>query len=400
MAKVLIGITGSIAAIKIPHLIHTLTKNHHECIIIVTKDGLNFVTPLSLISLGAKVYIDTTDYEKSLQHIDLAKWADHIIVAPATANTIAKIAHGYTDNLLTSTILASTAIKIIVPAANSQMWQNPITQENLAKLKQHNFLIWGPAFGIQACGDNDFGRMIEPDEIYQKYLNLLNQQVSFSSKLKNKKIVITAGGTKEAIDPVRYISNHSSGKMGYALAEEAVRLKATVTLISAKTYLTVPSGINNFVTINNADEMLQASLEFAKNADIFIGCAAVSDYKIANPSNQKIKKNDKTNDKTFILKLSLNPDIISIIKQTYPHLFVVGFAAETENLIKNATQKLQKKNLDMIIANDVSNNKGFESNYNQVTIIGRDAKAYTSNLVSKIDIAKIIFDQINKVNIS
>jgi len=320
MKKILIGISGSIAAIKIPLLIHQLVQLGFECKVILSNDSLNFVTEVAISSMGADVYTDNSydknSYANVMQHINLGKWADVILLCPATANTIARLSHGLADNLLTATVLASDAVKIIVPAMNQLMWKNSITQQNVDNLKKHNFLFWGPAKGLQACGDNDIGRMIEIEEIYENIINLAGS--TKNKPLLNKHIVITAGGTRESIDPVRYLSNHSSGKMGYALAKIAKQLGATVTLITSSN-LEIPSGIEA-VFVNSSDEMLEQSLKFAADADIFIGCAAVCDYKVKEYNPQKIKKSD-----SLILELIPTPDILKTVRANYPDLFRVGF---------------------------------------------------------------------------
>ena len=246
MAKILIGITGSIAATKTVSLIHMFTKNGHQCKTIITNDGLNFVTSMSVNSMGAEVFIDDlkSNSDNAMKHIDLARWAEYIFIVPASVNTIAKLAHGFADNLLMMTLLASNIKPIIVPAMNQQMWKNTLTQKNILILKDLDIKIWGPKAGLQACGDNDVGRMLEPEEIYSRFMELLKEKSDFlSNKLfKDLKIVITAGSTREAIDPVRYISNYSSGKMGYALAEEALKLGFKITLISGIANIEKPDG--------------------------------------------------------------------------------------------------------------------------------------------------------------
>ena len=380
--KILIGISGSIAAIKIPLLVHQLTGQGYECKVIITHDGLSFVTEMAISSMGADVYLDNdydqTSYSDVMQHINLGKWADYIILAPATANTLAKINSGLADNLLTATILASDAPKIIVPAMNQLMWKNSITQANVANLIKHGFIFWGPASGLQACGDNDVGRMLEASEIFDNIINLAtkNKNLPFSGK----HIVITAGATREAIDPVRYISNHSSGKMGYALASAAHNLGAKVTLISASD-MPPPPGIN-IVSVVTASEMLKAASKAAKTADGFIGCAAICDYQVKKYAPQKIKKSASMN-----LELVSTPDILKTIRGLYPNLFMVGFAAETENVIKNAKTKLANKQLDMIVANDVSNNKVFNQDCSEVTIIDKDLKPHKLAYAPKDKIA-------------
>ncbi len=406
--KILIGITGSIAAIKTIELVHKIAQLGHECKIILTRGGANFVTPMSLASMGADVYTDDkiNAYKTSdiMEHINLAKWADYILIVPASANTIAKLTYGFADNTLTATILASNAPKILIPAMNQQMWKATATQNNISKILQLGFMMWGPASGLQACGDIDVGRMIEVDEILDKLQKLLSSKCTMSetcqqrqegpnmneyNNLKGKRIVITAGGTIEPLDPVRYISNHSSGKMGYGLAKEAVYRGAEVTLIYGKTTQAIPNGLKDVIHVTTADEMLEASIQHATVTDIFIGCAAVCDYKMKIPNPQKIKKSENN----LVLELIKNPDIIARIKQLYPKLFVVGFAAETENIVNYAIDKLVTKNLDMIIANDVSTGV-FGYDTNKIIIIDKERNMFATEELAKEYLAKIILDKI------
>ncbi|MFN8770460.1 MAG: bifunctional phosphopantothenoylcysteine decarboxylase/phosphopantothenate--cysteine ligase CoaBC [Neisseriaceae bacterium] len=392
--RILFGITGSIAAIKTMDLIHKVVQLGHECKVIITKDGLNFVTPMALSSMGVDVFIDDNinqyKFSNIMEHINLAKWADNIIVVPASANTIAKLAHGFSDNLLTATILASPAKKIIVPAMNQQMWKTQSTQLNIEILDKFDYLIWGPTYGLQACGDVDVGRMIEVDDVVEK-IKLLNIKNDRLKKLKDKKIVITAGGTIEPIDPVRYITNRSSGKMGYALAKVAVFYGAHVILISGRVEVEKPEGLAMFYSVDTAEEMLNVAKKEAVNADVFIGCAAVCDYKVKEVSTQKIKKDAEE----FNLALVKNPDVIATIKKNFSNLYTVGFAAETQNLINYSINKLKSKNLDLIIANDITDNV-FGSEYNQVTIIDKELKQFELEVLPKISVAEQIFDKIIK----
>lgn len=411
MPKLLICITGSIAAVKLPLLIHKLAEKGYVCKVIISKDGLNFVTPMAVSAMGADVYlddnIDMNSYDQVMQHINLGKWADHILICPASANSIAKLSNGYADNLLTATILASEANKIIIPAMNQLMWKNSLTKKNASMLQEHGFIFWGPASGLQACGDNDIGRMIEVEEILEKMDALVNTHfyapqsnelaspqnqvpvISNHPSITGKHIVITAGGTKEMIDPVRYISNESSGKMAYALAENAITLGAKVSLISASN-LPAPAGVT-VIPVSSSTDMLNASLEVAETADIFIGAAAVSDYTVKQYSTKKIKKSGE-----ITLDLVPTPDILKAIRTKYPKLFIVGFAAETNNLIQYARDKLINKQLDMIVANDVSNNKVFNQDTNQVRIINKDFTEFASAKESKDRIAKFILQHIIK----
>jgi phosphopantothenoylcysteine decarboxylase/phosphopantothenate--cysteine ligase len=346
--------------------------------------------------MGAEVFIDDLHIKPArvMDHINLARWAEYILIVPASANSIAKLAHGFADNLLMATILASSVNPIIVPAMNQQMWKNSFTQKNIITLKQSGIEFWGPRFGLQACGDNDIGRMLEPDEIYDNFKWLLSNKISnYAAKigsLNGLTIVITAGATLEAIDPVRYISNHSSGKMGYALAEAAIYHGAKVILISGKVEVEAPHGLFKFIVATTANDMLTCAKEHTSTCDIFIGCAAVCDYRVASYSPQKIKKNEQM----LTLNLIPNSDIISHIKSTYPDLFVVGFAAETENILENAITKLKKKKLDMVVANDVSCDRVLGKDMNQVTIINKNLNQTTTDYIDKKDLAYLILESI------
>lgn len=393
MANVLIGVTGSIAGYKIIELAHILKKNGHDVKIILTKEAQKFVTKLSFAAFGVEVFSDENnldDHKSIMQHIDLARWPDIIIIAPLSANTLSKISMGFADNLLTSTILATTKPVYLVPAMNMFMWQNPIIQNHTKNLRSYGYAFWGPDNGVQACGDIGNGRMIEPQEIYA---NIQHHLLIKTKIFQNKKVVITAGSTLEEIDPVRYISNHSSGKMGYAIARAFASLGADVTLISGNSNLSSPTSITNTIKVQSADDMLIASLTACDAADIFIGCAAVCDYKALKIEAQKIKK---TNNEHLTIECTKNPDIIATIKNKYPELFVVGFAAETTNLIEYAKAKVKTKNLDLIIANDVSNSRVFGSDENKVIVIDKDLSIVKEimgdkNIIAH-DIAEIIFD--------
>lgn len=373
MANILISITGSIAAYKSLELIRLLKKAGHEIKVILTTQALNFVTKTSILAFGCDVYTDCDTYnskEDIMQHINLAKWPDLIVVVPLSANTLSKIAAGLADNLLTSTILATKAKHLLVPAMNMEMWSNLIIQENIIKLKQHNYIFLGPASGIQACGDNGLGRMLEPYEIF-KYITHYNivLQKNNEVKLQGQKVVITLGATIEAIDPVRYISNNSSGKMGLELAYAFTVYGAEVTIIAGNISVAMPTSTLKVIKTMTADEMYLESGKLAATADIFIACAAVADYKPKNYQNNKVKK---TKDNEISLQLIKNIDIVASIKKKFPNLLVVGFAAETENILEYAKSKLLTKNLDMIIANDVYNNQIFRADTTKVTLITAD----------------------------
>ncbi len=374
---IVIGITGGVAAYKTADLTRRLKEAGADVRVVMTRAATEFVTPLTFQALsGRSVHIDHSDFDKrdnenknvsdGMMHIELARWADAIIIAPASANTIAKLAQGRADNLLTTLCLASEAMKCFAPAMNRIMWQNLSTQKNCKTLVDKHWLQFGPATGSQACGEIGEGRMLEVNDILVSL-----EQCFLSGELQGLNLVITAGPTYEAIDPVRFIGNRSSGRMGYAIAVAAREAGANVTLISGPCHLTQPESVN-FVTVESAEEMQQAVLTTMQNCDVYISAAAVADYRVANIATQKIKKNQDT----LTLPLIKNQDIISMVAnhKTRP-FYVVGFAAETENIVDNAKNKLIKKNLDMIVANDVSTTGsqamdiGFNSDYNALHVL-------------------------------
>lgn len=382
---IVIGVTGSIAAYKSIELAKLLIENGFEIKIILSASAADFVSPLTLRSLfPGKVYLYNDDLEENdeMLHINLAKSAEMILIAPASANTIGKIANGLADCLLSTICLASEAPILLAPAMNKVMWENKFVQDNISKF---DYII-GPSSGIQACGDIGFGRMSEPHEILE-YIKNFNIKKIFS----NQKIVITAGPTHEKIDPVRYISNYGSGKMGYALAKIANKMGAEVTLISGPTILEAPIGVN-LIKVESSNEMYGASIEEAKNCDIFIGAAAVADYSLIEYSKQKIKKTDKN----LNLILKENLDIIASIKKKYQDIFVVGFAAETNDFLKYGLTKLESKNLDMIAINDVSNGKVFGKDYNELHVITKDKDENIIPKNTKDQVAKELLELISK----
>ncbi len=343
--RILLGITGSIAAYKSAELCRLLIKAGAEVRVVLTESARMFITPMTMQALsGNRVHTELLDVEAEagMGHIALARWADLIVVAPASANFLARLLHGEADDLLTTLCLARRSELALAPAMNQAMWSNSSTRQNVERLSQMAVHIWGPGNGEQACGDEGVGRMLEPEEL----LGLCAAQFE-SGLLAGKTVTITAGPTREAIDPVRYISNHSSGKMGYALAEAAVEAGAKVTLISGPVSIPVPQRLH-CVQVESAQQMLQACREHP--ADIFIGVAAVADYRPEQAAAQKIKK-----DADYMeIRLVRNPDILASIATGASRPFCVGFAAETENLEANALHKLEHKNLDMIVANDAS----------------------------------------------
>ena len=389
--KILLCVTGGIAAYKTAELTRLFKKNRADVRIIMTKSAQEFVTPLTLQAVsGNQVHYSLLDEEAELGmgHIELAKWADVILIAPCTAESLSRLAQGRANDLMSAVILASDAQLFIAPAMNVKMWEDKVTQMNLATLKLKDVLFIGPDSGEQACGDIGEGRMSEPDFIATKIAE------SFTSSLLNgKKILITAGPTKEAIDPVRYLTNKSSGKMGYALAEAAYLAGADVSLVSGPVNIMPFDGIK-LININTADEMLAEVKALTDQIDIFIGCAAVADFKPVNFEKLKIKKTD---DEEISLKLMKNPDILQYASDHMTDKLVIGFSAETDNVIENAKIKLLKKNLDMIICNDVSNKEiGFDSNDNEVHLITTNDVIKLSK-TSKLKIAKQIIKSIESL---
>ena len=386
--RILLCVTGGIAAYKTAELTRLFKKNGAEVRIIMTQSAQEFVTPLTLQAVsGNQIHYSLLDEEAELGmgHIELAKWADVILIAPCTAESLARLAQGRANDLMSAVILASDAQLFIAPAMNVKMWEDKVTQKNLETLKLKDVLFIGPDSGEQACGDVGEGRMSEPDFI------ALQIAKSFTSSVFNgKKILITAGPTKEAIDPVRYLTNNSSGKMGYALAEIAYLSGAEVNLISGPVNIKPIEGVK-LININTADEMLNEVKALITNMDIFIGCAAVADFKPIDFHKSKIKKDH--NDE-MSLKLIKNPDILQYASDHMKEKLVIGFSAETDNVIENAKIKLLKKNLNMIICNDVSNKEiGFDSDNNEVHLITHDDVVKLTK-TSKLKIAKQIIKSI------
>ncbi|KTD17415.1 bifunctional phosphopantothenoylcysteine decarboxylase/phosphopantothenate--cysteine ligase CoaBC [Legionella jordanis] len=364
--KILLAVCGGIAAYKAAYLVRELCKLGAEIRVVMTASAQKFITPLTLQALsGHEVAIDlfNGEAERGMGHIELARWADYFLIAPASANTIAKMAYGLADDLLSTIHLVATCPIVLCPAMNRSMWQHPSTQSNCQLLAQRGVLIVGPEEGSQACGEEGFGRLSEANSI----INAL-RLFDIHQRLKGQKILITAGPTREAIDPVRYLSNHSSGKMGYALAEAAKHAGAEVTLISGPTALTPPSGVDVHY-VESAQQMLQQVMLKLEKGMIFIGTAAVADYGILSPANEKIKKK---NHRDLELSLTLNPDILSEVVASGKAAYVLGFAAETTDVIKHAQEKLIKKKLDMVVANQVGPKMAFGQDDNQVTILTRD----------------------------
>ena len=383
--NILLGITGGIAAYKCPDLVRHLKKAGAQVRVVLTESASHFVAPMTLQAVSgnavSKELFDPTA-ELSMSHIELAKWADLVLIAPATANIIAKMANGIADDLLSTMCLATPAKIVIAPAMNQQMYKAAATQQNLATLESRNTLVLGPDEGFQACGDIGPGRMVEPTTIVEN----INNYFLANSELAGTTITVTAGPTIEELDPVRYISNYSSGKMGFAIAKAAAEMGATVNLISGPVNLTTPNNVNR-INVKSAKQMYDEALVLAEKSAIFISCAAVADYRAETIAKNKIKKTDDSNE--LVIKLVKNPDIVASIAGLKEHRpFVVGFAAETNDVKTYALKKLTTKNLDLICANDVSDhNIGFNSDQNALTLYWQNGEQ-TLPLSSKQQLAK------------
>ena len=392
--NILLGVTGGIAAYKSAEIIRLFKKLGADVRVVMTESAKEFITPLTLQAISGNEIHDSllnTEAEAAMGHIELAKWADIILIAPCTAETISKITHGRADDLMGALILASKADIFIAPAMNMNMWLDDSTQQNYKTLSSRGITFIGPAEGEQACGDIGPGRMVEPENI----IELIRSSYK-TGPLSGKTITITAGPTREQIDPVRFISNNSSGKMGYSLADAAIEAGASVNLVSGPVSLEADKSINLY-KINSASEMMNVVMECMDSSDIFIGCAAVSDYKPADYSENKIKKNEMPH---LEIELKKNEDILKNVATNFSSSYVVGFAAETSDINNNAMQKLKSKNLDMIISNDVSDKSiGFNVDDNEVTVITCDEKIFLKK-DKKIRIAreilKIIANNANK----
>ncbi|MDC0347828.1 bifunctional phosphopantothenoylcysteine decarboxylase/phosphopantothenate--cysteine ligase CoaBC [Gammaproteobacteria bacterium] len=384
--NILLCVTGGIAAYKSAEIIRLFKKDGAEVRVIMTESAKEFITPLTLQAVsGNEIHDSLLDVkaESAMGHIELAKWADIILIAPCTAESLAKITHGRADDLMGSVILASKAPTFIAPAMNTTMWLDKSTQENFQILVSRGINFIGPDAGEQACGDVGPGRLVEPEKIIELIKSDLH-----NGPLSGKTITITAGPTREQIDPVRYISNNSSGKMGYALADAARLQGANVNLVSGPVSLTANKGINLF-KINSTDEMLNKVFECMESSDIFISCAAVADFKPTNYSNTKIKKEDSEN---LEINLQKNHDILSEVSKRHSSAYIVGFAAETSNVNDNANKKLNSKNLNMIISNDVSDKSiGFDSDDNEVHVITKNETIFLKKN-KKIKIAREILN--------
>ena len=384
--NILLCVTGGIAAYKAAELVRLLKTSNAFVKVLMTKSAQEFITPLTMQALsGEKVHTDllSTEAEAAMGHIELAKWCDLIVIAPCSANSLSKIAEGRGDDLLSAVCLATESKIFIAPAMNQAMWKDKRTQKNLSKSIKAGLNVIGPASGEQACGDVGDGRMTEPADIVSEVEKTLEKGL-----LTGKKVIITAGPTQEMIDPVRYISNKSSGKMGFSLAEEVKNQGALVTLISGPVNLKTPEKVKRHDVLS-ADEMKTKVEELIEDCDIFISAAAVSDFKPKEIYKNKIKK--KVNEKHLNLKMDKNSDILKVISEKNLNLKTVGFAAETENLLSNAKKKLSQKKLDLIVANDVSNKDiGFDSDENEVTLITKKEQKKIKKASKKIVSKKIV----------
>jgi len=391
LANILIGITGGIAAYKTAYLARLFITNSHNVRIIMTIGAERFITPLTFQALTNNPVLSSIGSASPISHIEFAEWADIMIIAPATANSIAKINHGIADNELTSTVLALKSPLLIAPAMNSNMYTNIATKQNISDLKSKGIYIIEPTEGVLACGDVGVGKLAEPIDIYHEAINIL----ASNSILAGLKIIVTAGGTREAIDPVRYITNRSSGKMGQAIAEIARSMGAETLLITTKTDSDSKLKFNNSIYVNSADEMYNSLKEHINNYDILIMAAAISDYKVTSVSDKKIKKSGNNLELTLIE----NIDILETLSKTkLPHQIFVGFAAESDELENNAIKKLKTKHLDMIVANDISRSDiGFDSDMNEVSIFLPDGKRIDISKQSKKDIARHILKEVQKM---
>lgn len=386
--RIVVGITGGIAAYKTIEFIRLLRKAEAEVRVVLTPAAAEFVTPLTLQAISGNAVAQSLldpQAELAMGHIELAKWADAIVIAPASADFIARFTVGMANDLLSTLCLATSAPIFLAPAMNQQMYRQAITQQNLTALSSRGVQLIGPNSGFQACGDVGAGRMSEPSEIFSALSDFFAQ----NQDLAGIHVAITAGPTREPIDPVRYISNHSSGKMGFAIADAFAKRGATVTLISGPVNLPTPQNVTR-INVISAQEMWQVALESAVKNQLFIGCAAVADYRVAEVAEQKIKKSGDE----MAIKLVKNPDIIADVghlKENRP--FTVGFAAETQNVADYAKDKLQRKKLDMICANDVSGGQVFNADDNALQLFWQDGQK-TLALQSKADLAKDLVNEI------
>ena len=387
---VLLCVSGSIAAYKIAYLASALKKLKADVHVLMTRNATNFINPITFETLtGNKCLVDTFDrnFEFSVEHVSLAKAADVVLVAPASANVIAKLAHGLADDMLTTTVLACTCKKIISPAMNTRMFENPITQDNLKICEHYGMEVISPASGYLACGDTGAGKMPEPETLFQ----YICKTIAHEKDMAGMKVLVTAGPTQEAIDPVRYITNHSSGKMGYSIAKACMLRGADVTLVTGRTALDAPLFVNT-VPVISAKDMYEEVTSRSHDMDIIIKAAAVADYRPCNVADEKIKKKDGD---VMSIPLERTDDILKYLgEHKEPHQFLCGFSMETQNMLENSKKKLMKKNLDMIVANNLKElGAGFETDTNIVTMITQN-EVFELELMSKEEVAFHLLDKI------
>lgn len=378
--RILLGVTGGIAAYKAADLTRRLREAGADVQVVMTAHATEFVAPLTFQALSGREVrgaLFDTAHEAAMGHIELARWADLILIAPATANVLAKLAQGSADDLLSTLCLATDRPVALAPAMNRLMWGHPATQANVSSLRARGVHILGPGSGSQACGETGDGRMLEPLELRDAVVSLLGQ-----GPLAGRHAVVTAGPTREPIDPVRYLSNRSSGKMGYALAAALAGLGARVTLVSGPTALSCPGGVQR-VDVQTAAQMLEAALAHARTADLFIGCAAVADYRAETVAGHKIKK--KAAD--LSLPLARTEDVLARVREAFPQLFVAGFAAETEELERHAREKLARKRLNLIAANWVHEGRAFEQDCNELHVYWPEGAAHIAE-APKTEVAR------------
>ena len=386
---VLLGVTGSIAAYKIAYLASALKKLHAQVHVLMTQNATNFINPITFETLtGNKCLVDTFDrnFQFSVEHVSIAKQADVVMIAPASANVIGKLAHGIADDMLTTTIMACKCNKIVSPAMNTNMYENPIVQDNLAILQHYGYEVIEPASGYLACGDTGAGKMPEPEML----LDYILREIAKEKDLLGRKVLVTAGPTQEAIDPVRYITNHSSGKMGYALAKAAMLRGADVTLVSGPCAIEPPPFVK-LVPVVTAKEMFDAVTSVSFEQDIIIKAAAVADYRPANVYEDKVKKHEEQ----MSIELEKTDDILGYLgEHRLPGQFLCGFSMETQNMLGNSRAKLGKKHLDMVAANNLKvAGAGFQGDTNVLTLITQDEDV-SLQLMSKEDAANVILDKI------
>lgn len=387
--SIIIGVSGGIAAYKTAYLVSALSKTEADVNVIMTENACEFISPLVFETLtGNKCYVDTFDrnFKFDVEHISLAKKADIFMIAPATANVIAKIANGIADDMLTTTFLASKCKKIVSPAMNTAMFENQITQDNIAKLKKYGIGVVEPQNGLLACGDTGAGKMPEPDFLF----DVIEREIAREKDMLGKKVLVTAGATMESLDPVRFLTNHSSGKMGFAIAKEAMLRGAEVTVVKANTTAEIPNFVK-IVEVSSAKDMFDAVTALSYHQDIIVKAAAVADYTPESYVDSKIKKKD--GDLSIPLKRTM--DILKYLGENKKEgQFLCGFSMETDNMLENSKAKLSKKNADMIVANNLKDaGSGFKTDTNAVTLITRDGHR-SLELKSKAEVAKEIFDEI------